>query len=78
MSYKREDQILDQALHDGRLPGESEDFFTEAKIKAYFQQVVEREIEEAKRGTGAVEGMQDQPVGQLRQTEEQDEQAPEY
>jgi hypothetical protein len=36
MSYKREDPNLEQALWDGHLPGETEDFFTEHKIKQYF------------------------------------------
>lgn len=57
MSYKREDPALEQALFDGHLPGETEDFFTENKIKQYFQQVVERQIEEDKKMGGAVAGL---------------------
>lgn len=36
MSYKREDPNLESALWEGHLPGETEDFFTEHKIKQYF------------------------------------------
>ena len=36
MSYKRDDPNLESALFEGHLPGETEDFFTEHKIKQYF------------------------------------------
>ncbi len=47
MSYpnKTSDAVLESALQDGNLPGEQEDFFTENKMKEYFQQVVEKEFE---------------------------------
>ena len=59
MSYKKDDEALDHALLTGHLPGEEDDFFTEDKIKVFFQKVVEREIEENKRMGGSVSGMPD-------------------
>ena len=56
-SYKRDDPALDQALATGHLPGEEEDFFTEHKIKQFFQAVVERQVEEDKKMGGAVAGL---------------------
>ena len=35
-SYKKEDDRLEAALRDGHLPGEADDFFTEAKLMEYF------------------------------------------
>ena len=43
---KREDAMLEQANFEGNLPGETDDFFTEQKIKQYFQQVIERDMVE--------------------------------
>ena len=59
MSYKAEkDEILDSALVKGHLPGDAEtdNFFTEDKMKNYFEKVVEREIKEA-REKGGVTGL---------------------
>ena len=59
MPYKGEnDKDYEDALRDGHLPGEEDDFFTEHKIKQYFQNVVEQEFErEKQRGReGAIVG----------------------
>lgn len=70
-----DDQVLDEALHNGHLPGESDNFFTEAKLKTYFQQVVEREIEEKKKA-GGVDAFGD-TMGRLQEPD-QDDHAPDY
>ena len=56
-SYKREDPVLEAALRDGHIPGEDEDFFTEAKLMQYFQKVVEREKEEERVIGGTMPGL---------------------
>ena len=37
------DVLIEQAVIDGHLPGEQGNFFTEARMQQYFQQVVENE-----------------------------------
>ncbi len=46
-------------MRDGHLPGETEDFFTEAKLMQYFQQVVKDEKENEKNYGGAIAGFQE-------------------
>ena len=41
MSYM--DVLIEQAVIDGHLPGETSDFFKESRMQQYFQQVVENE-----------------------------------
>ena len=45
------------ALNEGHLPGEEEDFFTENKMRQYFQKVVEHEIEVTRKMGGAIAGL---------------------
>ena len=83
MSYKREDPTLEQALQDGHLPGHSEDFFTEAQMKTYFQRIVQREIEEVRNHGGANAGMSEANTTQnrgapLHDVNDQDDQAPDF
>ena len=67
--------MLDKALQDGHLPGEADNFFTEAKLKTYYQNVVEKEIEE-KRVTGGA-GFGD-TMGRLQEPDQDDNAPGEY
>jgi len=42
----KEDTRLQYALDEGHLPGETLDFFTEARLKTFWQEVVEKEANE--------------------------------
>ena len=80
MSYpnKFPDQILEQALQDGHLPGEEGDFFTEDKMKEYFQEVVVKEFDHNNRtGGGGINDASDGQFNGQQQDIDQDEQAPE-
>ena len=51
MSYM--DVLIEQAVIDGHLPGETQNFFNEARMQQYFQQVVENEGKNKAREMGA-------------------------
>lgn len=51
------DVLIEQAVIDGHLPGESEDFFQEKRMQNYFQQVVENEHKNKMRVMGDGTGM---------------------
>ncbi len=65
---------MEQAYLNGYLPGDAEDdnFFTEEKMKEYFQKVVEREIEDARKMGGAIAGLSEGGVTNEKRNQEPD------
>ena len=60
------------------MPGEEDDFFREDKMKAYFQQVVRRDIEDQKAMGGTIAGLSEGgTTGMRNQEPDQDDHGPE-
>lgn len=79
MAYKREDPELETALVEGHLPDDEEDFFTEIKMQQFYQKVVEREIEDARKMGGTIAGLSEGGTLQNRnQDPDQDDHAPDF
>lgn len=83
MNYpkEREDMRLQQALEEGHLPGETADYFTEHRLKAFWQQVVEKEAAEQRRNAGQnqMSGFSEGGTTGVRQQDpDQDDHAPDF
>lgn len=84
MNYEKanDDVRLQTALEEGHLPGETADFFTEHRLKSFWQQVVEKEAAEQRRTAGQIHmagGYSEGGTTGLRQQDpDQDDHAPDF